>query len=103
MPVVEADFAGTGRELRNMAAAVSELKGSTSKDKARQNVGELWIQTGHLKSQRRDVRSVEGLLSDLEWNLRSSQPNLGARRHIVNQLEYETEVLKSRSHDGSLR
>ena len=83
--------------LDKMAAAVSELKSSPSSGKARDNVGELWIQASRLKGQRQDTRSVEGLLSDLEGNLRSSQPDVGARKHIINELEYEIEALKRRN------
>jgi hypothetical protein len=93
----QADRAETDRALRNMATVVSELKASPNADKARQHVGDLWIQAGHLKSERRDIRNVEGLLSDLEGNLRSSQQDAGARRHIVNNLEYEIEALKRKN------
>jgi hypothetical protein len=83
--------------LQRMANAVSELKNSTDKSKAGQQVGALWIQAGHLKREGGDTKNVEGLLSDLEWNLRSSQQDVGARRRLANELDYEIEILKRRN------
>lgn len=86
--------AQSGERLQRMAGAVSELKTSTDQGKARQQVGELWLQAGHLKREGGDTKNVEGLLSDLEWSLRSNQQDAGARRRLANELEYEIEVLK---------
>jgi len=96
-PVAQVEPAGTGRRLQNMASVVSELKASPDPGKARQQVGELWIQADHLKRAGRNTRNVEGLLSELEWSLRSNQQDASARRHLANELEYEIEALKRRN------
>ncbi|HEY5911162.1 MAG TPA: hypothetical protein VJA21_11220 [Verrucomicrobiae bacterium] len=93
-PVAQDEPADTDRRLQNMASAVSELKASPDPGKARQQVGELWIQAGQLRRAGRNTRNVEGLLSDLEGSLRSNQQDPSARRHLANELEYEIQALK---------
>lgn len=85
-----------GRRLQNMAHVAGELKSSSAPGKAGQQVGELWIQTEHLKREGMSTKNVEGLLSDLEWNLRRSQQDPGARRHLANELGYEIAAMKRR-------
>ena len=96
-PVAQDEPAQTDRRLENMASAVSELKTSPEPGKARQQVGELWIQAAHLKREGRNTRNIEGLLSDIEGNLRNNQQDAGARRHLANELEYEIEALKRKN------
>ncbi len=96
-PVAQDEPAETDRRLQNMAALVSELKASPNSSKARQQVGELWIQADHLKREGGNTRNVEGLLSDLEGKLRSSQQDASVRRHLANELEYEIEALKRKN------
>ena len=96
-PVAQEESAETDRRLGNMASVVSELKASPDRPKAMQQVGELWIQTGQLKRGGRNTRNVEGLLSDLEGNLRSNQQDTSARRHLANELAYEIEALKRKN------
>ena len=96
-PVAQDEPAETGRGLQNMASVASDLKASPDSGKARQQIGELWIQADHLKREGRNTRNVEGLLSDLEGNLRSNQQDASARRHLVNELEYEVEALKRKN------
>ena len=86
--------ADTDRRLQNMASVASDLKASPAPGKARQQIGELWIQADHLKREGRNTRNVEGLLSDLEGSMRSNQQDPSARRHLANELEYEIESLK---------
>ncbi len=92
--VAQEEPAETDRRIQSLAGAASELKASSAPGKARQQVGELWIQADHLGREGRNTRNVEGLLSDLEANLRSNQQDAGARRHLANELEYEIEALK---------
>jgi hypothetical protein len=96
-PVAQDEPAETDRRLQNMANAVSELKASPDPGKARQQVGELWIQSDHFKREGGNTRNIEGLLSDLEANLRSNQQDASARRHLANELEYEVEALKRKN------
>lgn len=96
-PVAQDEPAETDRRLRNMASVAGELKASPDPGKARQQVGELWIQTDHLKREGGNTRNIEGLLSDLEGNLRSNQQDASARRHLANELEYEIESLKRKN------
>jgi hypothetical protein len=96
-PVAQEEPAEADRRLQRMAGAASELKASSDPGKARQQVGELWIQADHLRREGRNTRNVEGLLSDLEANLRSNQQDAGARRHLANELEYEIEALKRKN------
>lgn len=93
-PVAQDEPAEMDRRLQSMAVAASELKAASAPGKARQQVGELWIQADRLRREGRNTRNVEGLLSDLEANLRSNQQDAGARRHLANELEYEIEALK---------
>ncbi len=97
LPAAQVEPTQTGRRLQNMASVVSELKASPDPSKARQQVGELWIQADRLKREGRNTRNVEGLLSDLEGRLRSNQQDASARRHLANELEYEIEALKRRN------
>ncbi len=85
---------GMHQRLQALAGSASELKTSREAGKAGQQVGELWIQTEHLKQKDVNTRNVEGLLSDLEWNLRPGRQDSGARRRLANELEYEIQVLK---------
>ncbi len=87
----------TDRRLQDMASAVNELKASADPGRARQQVGELWIQVDHLKREGRNTRNVEGLVSDLEGRLGSNQQDASARRHLANELEYEVEALKRKN------
>jgi len=96
-PRAQNEPAETDRRLQNMASAVNELKASPDPGRARQQVGELWIQVDHLKREGRNTRSVEGLVSDLESRLGSNQQDANARRHLANELEYEVEALKRRN------
>ncbi len=82
------------QRLQALAGSAAELKASREAGKAGQQVGELWIQTEHLKREGVNTKNVEGLLSDLEWNLRPGRQDPGARRHLANELEYEIQVLK---------
>ena len=95
--MVQDESAETDRRLRDMASVVSELKASPDPGKARQQVGELWIQADHLKREGGNTKNIEGLLSDLEGNLRSNQQDASARRHLANELEYEVEALKRKN------
>jgi hypothetical protein len=96
-PVAQDEPAQRDRRLQNMASVVSELKTSPEPGKARQQVGELWIQADHLKREGRNTRNIEGLLSDIEGNLRSNHQDSEARRHLANELEYEIEALKRKN------
>jgi hypothetical protein len=85
------------QRLQRMAGVAGELKSSPEAGRAGQHVGELWIQTAHLKREGINTKNVEGLLSDLEGNLRRSQQDPSARRHLANGLEHEIETLKRRN------
>ncbi len=92
--VAQNEPAETDRRLQDMASAVNELKASPDPGRARQQVGELWIQVARLKRSGKNTRNVEGLVSDLEGRLGSNQQDASARRHLANELEYEVEALK---------
>ncbi len=92
--VAQDEPAKTDRPLQSVASVVSDLKATPDPAKAREQVGELWSQANRLKREGRNTRNIEGLLSDLEANLRSNQQDAAARRHLANELEYEVQALK---------
>ncbi len=63
---------------------------------AGQSVGNLWIEIDRLKRGGQDVRTIEWYASELEESLRHGQPDEVARRHILNNLSYETDALRRR-------
>lgn len=59
--------------------------------------GDLWIELGHLKREGPNTRQVEWYLSDLEGSLRRGPQDAGARRHILNNLSHEIELVRRRA------
>ncbi|HNQ91253.1 MAG TPA: hypothetical protein PKM73_21780 [Verrucomicrobiota bacterium] len=89
------------RATRNMASTVADLQArSGQRCGPRQSAGDLWIEIDRLKRDGREVRNVEWRVSELEESLRRNRGNDASRRHILNDLSYEIEVLKRRNMSG---
>ena len=93
-----ADFREIHRAAGNMASIVNDLQAAYSRDGsgAGWSAGNLWIEVNRLKREGRNVRAIEWYVCDLEGSLRSGPQDAIARRHILNNLSYEVEVLKQR-------
>ena len=97
-PGVEAP--GVLRAASRMAAVVNDLQAAQGRDEsgAGRSAGDLWIEVSRLKRGGHNVRQIEWYVSDLEGSLRRGQDDASARRHILNNLNYEIEVLKRGQH-----
>lgn len=84
------------RAARRMAAVVSDLRAAQGRGDSGtgQSAGDLWIEVNHLKREGHQTRQIEWYVSDLEGNLRRGQEGIAARRHILNNLEYELQALR---------
>lgn len=60
------------------------------------SAGDFRIELDRLRRGGVNVRQVERYVSDLEASLRRGPRDAGARRHILNNLNYELEVLNRR-------
>jgi hypothetical protein len=60
------------------------------------SAGNLWMEVNRLKRSGADVRRIESYVSDLEGSLRNPQQDASSRRHILNNLELEMQILKQR-------
>jgi hypothetical protein len=83
---------------RRLATAANDLQATAGQDHALpvRSVGNLWIEVDRLKRQGQNVRQIEWHVSELEENLRGGQSDAAKRRHILNNLDYEIEVLNRR-------
>ena len=97
-PGVEAP--GVLRAASRMAAVVNDLQAAQKRDDTGtgRSAGDLWIELNGLKRAGYNVRRIEWYVSDLEGSLRRGQNDASARRHILNNLDYEIEVLRRRQH-----
>jgi hypothetical protein len=84
------------RALRNMESWVTDLRArSQNRSAAWRSAGNLWIEVNQLKRGGEDVHRLQWYVSELE-GLRNSQQDASARRHILNNLELEMQLLKQR-------
>ena len=81
-----------------LAALVSDLQAVQRRDASGtgQSTGSLWVELDRLRRDGQSVRQIEWYVSDLEGSLRRGADSGAARRHILNNLSYEVEALKSR-------
>jgi hypothetical protein len=83
--------------LRRAAASLGSwaraLEGET---RSARSVGNLWTETARLKRQGANVRQIEWHVSDLEAALRRNPQDAQAKRHILNNLQYEIQRMKNR-------
>jgi len=82
-----------------MASIVADLQATSSGDRAGtgRSAGDLWLEVGRLKRDGQNVRNIEWQVSELEESLRGNREDAVARRHILNNLNYELEALNRRN------
>ena len=97
-PGVEAP--GVLRAASRMAAVVNDLQAAHKREDTgtAHSAGDLWIEVSRLKHGGHNVRQIEWHVSDLEGSLRRGPAGASARRHILNDLGYEIELLRRRQH-----
>ena len=99
-PGSHADRQAIRRAARNLTFWAHDLQATHGGDASGsgRRVGDLWIEVNRLRRGGQNVRAIEWYVSDLEGSLRRGQEDAAARRHILNNLDYEIEVLKRRRH-----
>jgi hypothetical protein len=87
------------RAGRLLADTVAELQAAQSVDRSRSHpsAGELWIQVNRLKREGQNTRQIEWYLTDLEGSLRRGPQDAGTRRHLLNNLSHEIELVRRRA------
>ncbi len=82
----------------NLTAWATEARAADRRDSASTAslAGNLWIEVSRLKRDGRNVGRLEWCVSDLENSLRRGSQDATARRHRLNNLDYELEALKRR-------
>jgi hypothetical protein len=86
------------RALVNLESWVADMISSQrNRSAAGQNAGNLWMEVNQLKRSGQDVRRIEWQVSELEESFRNNGKDAPTRRHIVNNLELEIQLLKQRS------
>ena len=83
----------------NLSARVAEVRARLAAQDGVgvQSAGNLWIEVDRLKREGQPVRTLEWLVSDLDGSLRRGPQAASARRHILNNLEHEIQVLRARN------
>jgi hypothetical protein len=91
-----ADPRAPSQSIWRMAAAVSELQAAQSGTDALspRSAGDVWIEVEHLKREGHRTRAIEWYASELEGSLRRGADDATARRHILNNLSHEVEVMR---------
>lgn len=86
------------RALVNLESWVAGMNSSQrNRSAAGQTAGNLWMEVNQLKRSGQDVRRIEWQVSELEESFRNNGKDALTRRHIVNNLELEIQLLKQRS------
>lgn len=82
----------------NLAALVDDLRAGDRQEgsEVRRSAGDLWLEVGRLKRAGEVVRPLEWQVSEVEESLRRGSLDTAARRHRLNDLEYEIERLARR-------
>lgn len=76
-----------------MASWVSAIEAGSATS---QSAGILWIEFNRLKREGQNVGRIACHLSELEETLRCNPQDASAKRHILNNLNHEIEILKRR-------
>lgn len=83
-------------DRRGIASLTSWAKAAESEAGGAQAAGNLWLETQRLKRQGANVRELEWQISNLEATVRRDPSDTTAKRHALNNLEYEIQRLRNR-------
>jgi len=94
-----ADTPRQSQSMRRLAAVVSELHAAQHAPGTggARSAGDVWIEVDHLKREGYRTQAIEWYASELEGSLRRGADDATARRHILNNLSYEAEVMRRRA------
>lgn len=81
------------RGIAGLAARAQDLERAAS---GARSVGNLWLEAGRLKREGANVSQIEWQISELEATLRRNPHDTTAKRHLLNNLQYEIQRLKNR-------